>query len=542
MILEGALKKLFRLREKSATRSKGKGADDGFDPAEMPFLDHLEDLRKMFFKIITTLIIAMVVCFTFNDKLLDWIRLPMQWANIGGGGPAFFLSGEAEEDEEIKVGDWVGTRGGMIGVVREIDDTTRLYRVALGSSDKGEGGIDVLFRKSAIQTKLEKVKVKKEGEDSDAADGDGGGDGEPGELEIKSEEDNVKEILKQQNFLVMEVFQPYEALVLTLKLAFFVGIVLSFPLIMYFVAQFVLPGLRQHEKKVIFPALGLAFILFLVGASFAFRVGLPMALNFLADYTVQREIDPGWRIGYYIRFVTQVCLVFGMCFELPVVVLVLVKLELLTYRTMRDSRAYAIVILMIISAIFTPPDPMTLVLLSVPLIVLYEICIWIAYFMERKRRRIEKEEERRREEERLKLEEQVAALPPGEGDDEDGNSAAAGEKIIDAEEVPDVQPDPHLTHDYGPDHDEHGNYIGADHDPYGHGDYDDHYHGHHGHGTMIDINNCSIEEIQQLPGVGPKLAERIMDSRPFYSEDELEYHAYIPESVRKLIVDRIYYG
>ena len=98
MILDGALKKLFRLREKSASRPRGKGADDGYDPAEMPFLDHLEDLRKMFFKIILTLIIAMIVCFTFNDKLLDWIRLPMQWANIGGGGPAFFMAGEAEED------------------------------------------------------------------------------------------------------------------------------------------------------------------------------------------------------------------------------------------------------------------------------------------------------------------------------------------------------------------------------------------------------------------------------------------------------------
>ncbi|MEM7011293.1 MAG: twin-arginine translocase subunit TatC [Verrucomicrobiota bacterium] len=570
MILDGALKKLFRLREKSASRP---GADDGYDPAEMPFLDHLEDLRKMFFKIILTLIIAMIVCFTFNDKLLDWIRLPMQWANIGGGGPAFFVSDNAKDEEEIKVGDWVGTRGGMIGIVRNIDLNTRIYRVALGTSDTGEGGIDVLFRKSAIQTKLQKsVDKKKDGDGADdgeadggddgsvAADGgndggeadggdggdaaaDGGGDGSrPDPPELKTEEETVQDLLRQQNFLVMEVFQPYEALVLTLKLAFFVGLVLSFPLVTYFVAQFVLPGLRQHEKKVIFPALSVAFVLFLVGASFAFTVGLPMALNFLADYTVSRDIDPGWRIGYYIRFVTQVCLVFGLCFELPVVVLVLVKLELLTYRTMRDSRAYAIVILMIISAIFTPPDPMTLVLLSVPLVVLYEICIWIAYFMERNRLKREKEEERRREEERQALEDKVAALPPGEEGDEDSAAADANEKIIDAEEVPDVQQDPHLSHDYGPDHDEHGNYIGHDHDPHGHGDYDDHYHGHHGHGTMIDINNCSIEEIQQLPGVGPKLAERIMDSRPFYSEDELEYHAYIPESVRKLIVDKIYYG
>ena len=60
--------------------------------------------------------------------------------------------------------------------------------------------------------------------------------------------------------------------------------------------------------------------------------------------------------------------------------------------------------------------------------------------------------------------------------------------------------------------------------------------------TMIDINNASIEELQKLPGVGPKLAERLFEARPYYSEDELEYHAHLPQSVIKLIVDRIYYG
>lgn len=522
MIIQGALKKLFKLRQKSADaaherKRKGKGSDEGYDPAEMPFLDHLEDLRKMFFKIMITLIVSMTVCFTFNTKLLDLIRLPMQWAKIGDGGPAFFVTETGKEDEEaIKLDDWIVTSSGILGKVRAVGDLGRTYTIALGTSMQGEGGLDVIFKSSAIQSKIQA----------------------PANLG-ENQEVTLEDMLSRQNFLVMEVFQPYEALVLTLKLAFFVGIVLAFPLLVYFIAQFVLPGLRQQEKKVIFPALALAFVLFIVGAGFAFRVGLPMALNFLAEYTISRGIEPGWRIGYYIKFVTQVCLVFGMCFELPVVVLVLVKLELLTFRTMRDSRAYAIVILMIISAVFTPPDPMTLVLLSVPLIILYEICIWIAWFMERAQRKVEKEEEERKEKERLELEAKLAALPPADDDDEADDKGDGDEKRIDGDVVK-PQPDPHL-HDYGADHDEHGNYIGSDSDPYGHEGYD---HGHHGHAgpNVIDINNCSLEELQKLPGVGPKLAERLMESRPFYSEDELEYHAYIPESVRKLIVERIYYG
>ena len=355
--------------------------------------------------------------------------------------------------------------------------------------------------------------------------------------------DDPRQMLAQKDLLIMEVFQPYEALVLTLKLAFFAGLVLAFPLIVWFVAQFVLPGLRQAEKKVIFPALFVGFFLFLIGAFFAFRVGLPMALDFLAGYTIDRNIEPGWRIGYYIKFVTQVTLVFGLAFELPVAVMCLVKLDLLTYRTMRDSRAYAIVLLMVLSAFLTPPDPMTLVLLAGPLILLYEMCIWLAYLLERKHLKAEAEEERRRAEERAKRMEEQAALPePSEMTEEEKREAAAEdiqryEEGVHDESYHDGQGDPY--------HDEHGNYIGSEHDPHHHEDYDHDYHGHDSMGMsggLVDINNASLEQLQQLPGVGPKLAERIMESRPFYTEDELEYHAHLPQSVIKLILDRIYFG
>ncbi len=654
MIFQSLLNKLFRVREDSAQRFAGRGADDGYDGAEMPFLDHLEDLRTMLFRIIVTLMIAMIACFTVNDKLIDWIRLPMQWANIGGGGPAFFVSKAkkkaAEEEMAIKEGNWVVTRGGFVGRVANIDDKARLTEITIGNPPQ------VAYQSSEIVGKLprpapepdpepmpepepepeaeaESKPASEETLDAEPAEAeqpqsaepegdappadpvanklldlqiadeapkeDTGAKIRPGDrvttssgvigkvvaidetaqtttLEIgqaptvllrssaivtklhqrddipESEKnpDDPRSLIANQNFLIMEVFQPYEALVLTLKLAFFAGLVLSFPLVMFFVAQFVLPGLRQVEKKVVFPSLGVGFVLFLVGATFAFCVGLPLALDFLAQYTLERRIEPGWRIGYYIKFVTQVTLVFGLAFELPVVVMALVKLDLLTYRTMRDSRAYAIVILMVLSAFLTPPDPMTLMLLSVPLVLLYEVCIWLAYMLERKQLRQEAEEESRRAAERAEREKRREELrekiEAGEElSEEEKRQAAASE--IEHYESNLTDDDQHAleTHEDDPHHhDEHAD------DPHHHDhdwdhDYqhDDDYHHHHGHTpTMIDINNATVEELQNLPGVGPKLAERIIEARPIYSEDELEYHAHLPQSVIKLILDRIFYG
>ena len=81
MILQGVLKKVFQFRNESAKRSR-KGADEGFDPEEKPFLEHLEDLRKMFFKIILALAVGIFGCLAFTRPLMDSIRLPMVWANI----------------------------------------------------------------------------------------------------------------------------------------------------------------------------------------------------------------------------------------------------------------------------------------------------------------------------------------------------------------------------------------------------------------------------------------------------------------------------
>ena len=138
----------------------------------------------------------------------------------------------------------------------------------------------------------------------------------------------------------------------------------------------------------------MAFFSFLTGVLFAYFVILPNVLDFFYNYSLEMGIQNDWRIGYYISFATQFVLIFGLAFELPVVVMTLVKLGILSYEMMRTTRSYAVLAIFVIAAIITPtPDALTLCLLAVPMYILYEICIWLSYFLEKKERALEEEEE-----------------------------------------------------------------------------------------------------------------------------------------------------
>ena len=112
---------------------------------------------------------------------------------------------------------------------------------------------------------------------------------------------------------------------------------------------------------------------------------IPRALEFFYTFKSGVEISTELPFRYTVSFVTMLCLVFGLCFELPVVVLTLVKLGLLDSKMMRATRSYAIVAMFVLAAVITPtPDIFTMSLLAGPMVLLYEICIWLAWFMERK--------------------------------------------------------------------------------------------------------------------------------------------------------------
>lgn len=614
-MLKAGFEKLFQMREK-ASRIR-PGADEGFDAHEKPFLDHLEDLRHTLMKIGATLAIATVACFAFHTKIFELIQIPakMPIANISEG--------------------------------------------------------------VTLWDRLELITLS-----------------------------------------------PPEFIVLMLKLSFMSGVILTFPFTLYFLFQFILPGLRQVEKRAVIPGAAVGFVLFLIGVCFAFFLAAPVALKFFYVFENERisNLDPTkqalekpiaeisligiegeryapisenepeegegtngegaattskltpemraevrdmirtsfatieasnlalryddtreklviveskggksvYRIGEYIAFISRLVLVFGISFQLPVVVSILVKLELLTARVMRSTRTYAWIIILVAAAILTPPDLMTLTLLGGPMIILYEICILIASIMERAREKKQRAEE---EAEKSRLE-KLYSKPADELSEEEK------EEIHRAEIEQYEREHAHLYDEHGHELDEHGHPVdetvsrdglhGDDphqHDESWHGDghywhedfdpddpdhahlkehdssHEDPHHGEEEHepiqdwpdredggeeeperlesdhaepedltesgdaesgdaaedphdddglfsddesceptGPIVDINYATVEELQTLPGIGPKMAETIMEYRPFGTFDELEQVPGMgPEKLARMI-DRLVLG
>src|SRR3954449_3242321 len=176
-----------------------------------------------------------------------------------------------------------------------------------------------------------------------------------------------------------------DSITISFHLAFYAGIVISFPFLLYFLAQFVLPALTAIEKRFVFPAIVASFGLFLLGVVVCYFWLLPKTILFFFRDTQSLGWTPAWTVQQYYSFVTRFTIGFGLAFELPVVVLALVRFGLITYRFMARTRPYAVVLIFILATIITPtPDILTLIAMALPMCVLYESCIWIAWLMERR--------------------------------------------------------------------------------------------------------------------------------------------------------------
>jgi sec-independent protein translocase protein TatC len=176
-----------------------------------------------------------------------------------------------------------------------------------------------------------------------------------------------------------------DSIVISFHLAFYAGIVLSFPFLLYFLAEFVLPALTAVEKRFLFPAIGVSFALFILGVLISYFWLLPKTILFFFRDTLSLGWEPIWTVQQYYSFVTRFSIAFGLAFELPVVVLALVRFGLVTHSFMARTRPYAVVLIFVLATIITPtPDVLTLIAMALPMCVLYESCIWIAWLMERR--------------------------------------------------------------------------------------------------------------------------------------------------------------
>lgn len=172
---------------------------------------------------------------------------------------------------------------------------------------------------------------------------------------------------------------------ISLELAFYAGLILAFPFLLYFLAEFVLPALTEQERRHIWPASCIGFGLFLTGVAFAYFVVLPQTLEFFYRDAESLGWKPTWTVREYYSFTTQFVIAFGLAFELPVVVLLLVKMGILDTAALRRLRMQALVAILVFAAVLTPTtDMVTMLLMGLPMYALYELCIWIAAATERR--------------------------------------------------------------------------------------------------------------------------------------------------------------
>lgn len=324
--------------------------------AEMSLLDHLEEFRRTLIAMGLCLLAGMVLCFSFTDEVMAVLTRPVQE-----------LSARYESTTlpaGVDAGDWSTARRAaavlpMLAERERAEFTARLtprqrelaaavpqlQAARALSAAEAEGMLTTPLLKSLYESGANPYPAGEE------ANGSG----------------------------LMGAFQPGEAFMLSLSLAFFCGLIVSFPVMMYFLLRFVVPGLLEDERKLVYKCLFWGFLLFLAGCAFSYFLVLPRVLSFFFNYSREMGIDNDWRIGYYLTFTAKLILVFGVIFELPVIVVPLIRLGVLSYDLMKRTRAYALVGCLALALVLAPaPDPGTMLIMALPMYLLYELCILFA--------------------------------------------------------------------------------------------------------------------------------------------------------------------
>jgi len=178
---------------------------------------------------------------------------------------------------------------------------------------------------------------------------------------------------------------PASGFYVAFQVAFYGGMVVASPFIFYFIAAFVFPALRMKEQYYIYRGLGYGLTLFLIGVAFCYFALMPIALAASQAYSQWLGFSAfQWKADDYISFVCKFMLGMGLGFEMPVVILTLVKIGVLNYRLLSMGRRYMIVINLVLGAVLTTPEVITQIIMFIPLQGLYEISIWVAYYWEKK--------------------------------------------------------------------------------------------------------------------------------------------------------------
>lgn len=287
-----------------------------YDDSEMPLLEHLEEFRKTVIRSFAVLMVGMLICIPFANHLIMILRAPAE--------P--YIEKSTEE---------------VLGASRI------LLRIPAGSLT----------------------------DDAVAHD-------EQGRPYYQVEANISLPVPEKSNRSVirLQFSEPAAAFKMWMSASFFGGLLLSLPALVFIIGSFVMPGVRDIERKLMTRIALFSGGLFLLGVAMGYKITLPVALGLMLKIGSSLGGEAIWFYNRYIAFALQLLLGFGLAFQLPVVILILGKMGLVNSTQLREKRRHVIVALLIVAMILTPPDVMTQLLMAAPLILLYEFCIWFLHF------------------------------------------------------------------------------------------------------------------------------------------------------------------
>lgn len=331
----------------------GEGEEEEGGGPVKSFLEHLEDLRWVLIKSFTAILLGMVVCLLAVNRLVDILTWPLE------------RSRQLQSLFDPKGVQQVTVFFGTNKVYAFQTKTNQVAGLNLGTNRT------VLLQLEATELNGRHV------------------------LEIRNATNAPAALVDKGRGPGLIFLDPAAPFLSSLHLAFFGGLLLAAPFVFYFIGEFLLPALKINEKKYGLRAFGVGLFLFALGVSFCYFGIMPLALRAAEAYSNWMGVQmPDWRAETYFGFVMKFMLGMGLGFEMPVVLLALVKIGILDYKKLAAMRSYMIVINLVLGAVLTTPEVFTQVLMAVPLQILYEIAVWIAWYWERRDRKLAEQEAR----------------------------------------------------------------------------------------------------------------------------------------------------
>ncbi|MBR1997673.1 MAG: twin-arginine translocase subunit TatC [Akkermansia sp.] len=355
------LRQIFRAREHMQVSPENP---EGY----MSVLEHLEALRRTIIRMLLTVLIGMIACFGFTQEIMDFLRYPAE--RVHEQHEAGLLPAG------IQAADWV----------RAKETAAALPALPANAAQQVIDAQPPQVRQLATMIPLLRAaKLLPQQEQKNWLQAHLPQQAHAQALQLLQADARLLATTPPDNLKLMGAFQPGEAFMLSLQLSFFAGIILAFPVLTYLLMRFIVPGLLEHEKRILYRCVAWGFILFAAGCAFAYWGVLPRVLGFFYEYSLGMGIENDWRIGYYLTFAVKLILIFGLVFELPVIVIPLIKLGILTYPGMKRTRGYALIACFAAALVLAPaPDPGTMLIMALPMYALYELCIAFAWHQHRK--------------------------------------------------------------------------------------------------------------------------------------------------------------